>query len=183
MPPSLEISTIGHSNATAAEIVALLQAHGITRVVDVRSAPYSQYAPQFNREDLARTLEAAGIAYVYAGQHLGGRPTDPTCYKKGELPSGHASYLALVDYGAVAQRDWYRRGIARLVELAAERPTAILCSEEDPRRCHRHHLIAQTLLAQGIAVWHIRRDGRREAATATLPEADARQLDLFAPTE
>ena len=183
MQSSVEIATIGHSNATAEEIIALLQAHHIALLVDVRSAPYSQYAPQFNRETFARTLETAGIAYVFAGNHLGGRPTDPTCYKSGALPTGHVSYLDLVDYGAVAQRPWYQRGVSRLVELAAERPTAIMCSEEDPLRCHRHHLIAQTLLTQGIPVWHIRRGGRREAATATTDAPGPQQLGLFAPTE
>jgi uncharacterized protein (DUF488 family) len=154
-----------------------LQRHGIAAVVDVRSAPYSRYSPQFNRRDLEHLVATAGIGYHFAGETLGGRPTDPASYKNGVVPDGHADYLELVDYAAVAERDWYRRGIARLRQLAAERPVALMCSEEDPARCHRHHLIAQTLLAEGISVRHIRASGEIEEATMEAPPA--RQLGLL----
>ena len=154
-PDSLEAFTIGHSNVPADAIIALLRQYHIETLVDVRSAPYSQYSPQFNRETFARTLREAGVEYLFAGDDLGGRPKDPTCYKSGESPTGKAAYLALVDYGEVAKRDWYKRGIGRLLEFAQERRTAIMCSEEDPGRCHRHHLIAQTLLeVNGRARFH-----------------------------
>jgi len=172
-PPSLQIFTIGHSNMEAADLVGLLKRHGIEALVDVRSAPYSQYTPQFNREALSVTLKERGIDYAFAGEYLGGRPKDPTCYKNGELPPPKAEYLKLVDYPEVAKRPWYRRGIARLLEIAGERPTAILCSEEDPGECHRHHLIAQTLMEKGVQVWHIRREGALEDADRP------RQMSLF----
>ena len=96
------------------------------------------------------------------------------------IPAGHADYLALVDYAEVASRLWYRRGIARLRQIAAEGRTAVMCSEEDPHRCHRHHLIAQTLLGHGLAVWHIRADGRAEAATVREDEPEpVQQLSLL----
>ena len=140
------ILTIGHSNLSGEEFVAVLRRHGVATVVDVRSVPFSQYTPQFNRGVLERALAGAGIGYAFAGDYLGGRPTDPTCYKDGEVPEGEANYLVLVDYDEVATRPWYRRGLARMIETTVERPTATMCSEEDPLRCHRHHLIAQTLL-------------------------------------
>ena len=80
----------------------------------------------------------------------GGRPSDPTCYKNGELPPPKSDYLNLIDYATVASRPWYSDGIERLIELAGKNRIAIMCSEEDPVRCHRHHLIAQTLLDRGI---------------------------------
>lgn len=172
------IATIGHSNLSAEEFVAALKAHQIATLVDVRSAPYSRWAPQFNRDDLARTLRLAGVEYRFAGDVLGGRPTDPTCYKNGELPGDKADFLALVDYGEVAKRDWYRAGITRLIELAEGARTAIMCSEEDPARCHRHHLIAQTLLDAGVSVEHIRKDGRVERA-ARRQVQHQQQLGLF----
>jgi len=175
-----EIWTVGHSNVPAEQLVDLLTAHGIALVVDVRSAPYSQYAPQFNRENVAHTLQAAGIAYAYAGDTLGGRPQDPACYKGGAIPAGNTKFLEVVDYPAVATRSWYRAGLDRLLAQAAAQPTAIMCSEEDPARCHRHHLIAQTLLERGVAVWHLRHDGRREAAQPLTPQPQ--QLGLFTPT-
>jgi uncharacterized protein (DUF488 family) len=112
----------------------------------------------------------ANIEYVFAGDYLGGRPTDPTCYKDGVVPDGKADYLKLVDYTEVMKRDWYQRGIQRLLEIASQRQTVIMCSEEDPMMCHRHQLLTQTLLKQGIPVWHIRSDGRVEEAKSLLEE-------------
>ena len=179
-----EIFTIGHSNVPAEAIVELLRGHGIRVLVDVRSIPYAQYASQFNRELFAHTLEEAGISYVFAGEHLGGRPKDPTCYTTSENPTGKDKHARPVDYAEVARRPWYQKGIARLVQIARERRTAVMCSEEDPSRCHRHNLIAQSLLEQGLAVWHIRGDGSLEAARSIAEEEleksrQPRQLGLF----
>jgi uncharacterized protein (DUF488 family) len=171
------VYTVGHSNHAAEAFLELLRRHEIATVVDVRSAPYSRFAPHFNRRDLEYLLGEAAIGYVFAGDALGGRPNDPTCYKNGVVPDGHANYLDLVDYPAVAERPWYREGIARLRETAAGRRVALLCSEEDPARCHRHHLIAQTLLAEGIPVRHIRATG--EVEDALRAEPPSRQLSLL----
>jgi uncharacterized protein (DUF488 family) len=173
-PTGLTVYSIGHSNRDADDLVGALLAHGIGAVVDVRSVPFSQYTPQFNRDAIEPRLGAAGIAYHFAGKLLGGRPDDPTCYHAGAVPDAGADFLGLVDYDEVAKRPWYRRGLDRLVEIAGTRRTAMMCSEEDPARCHRQHLIAQSLLDRGIAVGHIRRDGSVDAATAR-----TRQLSLL----
>lgn len=157
-----DIYTIGHSNAPAARVVALLRAQKIDVLVDVRSIPASSHAPQFGQRAFARTLAEAGIRYHYMGRWLGGRPRDPACYKDGILPRGKANYLQRVDYARVAAQPWYRRAARDLAHIARERRTAIMCSEEDPRRCHRLHLIAQTLTTHGIAVYHIRHRGPLE---------------------
>jgi uncharacterized protein (DUF488 family) len=158
------VFTIGHGNATADQLISVLLANGIQIVLDVRTVPYSQYAHQFNREVLADTLRQAGIEYRYAGQHLGGRPDDPTCYRYGVVPEPNANFLELVDYPEVARRAWFQRALARLIAITTEQRTTIMCSEEDPHRCHRHHLIAQALLAQEVAVIHLRGDGQHEDA-------------------
>ncbi len=158
------IYTIGHSNVEAGAIVELLRRHAIRLVVDVRSVPYSQYTPWFNKELWQRTLSEASIEYRFAGEYLGGRPGEAHYYRRGEVPEGKTNYLKHVDYEQLAQDQKYLQGIDALIKLARRSPTAIMCSEEDPERCHRHHLIAQTLLEQGITVWHIRGDGAREAA-------------------
>ncbi len=141
----------------------------------MRSTPYSQYTPQFNREALTVTLREHGIDYAFAGAKLGGRPTDPTCYKRGTVPLGKANYLELVDYEAVAQRPWYQEGITRLLQLAAERRTVIMCSEEDPEHCHRHHLIATTLRGKGIQLCHIRGTGDLDDAATLIDRETARR--------
>lgn len=177
------VLTVGHSNLPAADLVRLLRAHGVQTVVDVRSAPYSRYVPQFNRETLSDLLEDAGIEYRYAGDFLGGRPADPTCYFNGQVPEGKANYLELVNYPEVATRPWFQRGLARLEQLAQEGPTAVLCSEEDPLRCHRHRLIARALAQHDVAVRHIRSSGDLEDAAITdariAREEGSTQLALF----
>jgi uncharacterized protein (DUF488 family) len=150
--------TIGHSNLSGDEFVGALLAYDIRGLVDVRSTPYSQYCPQFNRENLDRTLREHGITYRFAGDLLGGRPTDPTCYKDGNLPDRHANFLELVDYDEVARRPWFKKGVARLLDLARREPTAIMCSEEDPKQCHRYHLITQAIL-DDVRVLDIRTGG------------------------
>lgn len=171
-----DIYTIGHSNAPAERVIALLREHGIEMVVDVRSIPASSHAPQFSRRAFGRTLAAAGVRYVWLGAALGGRPRDPACYTNGRVPQGHADYLRLVDYGKVAAQPWYQRAARDLIHLARQRRTAIMCSEEDPRRCHRLHLVAQTLTAAGLPVFHIRHRGPLEVGlfdVARIYDSDA----------
>lgn len=163
----LTVYTIGHSNLNADAFLDLLSVHGIAILVDVRSAPYSRYVPDYNRERIQARLRAAGIDYRFAGKFLGGRPNDPDCYKTASPRE--------VDYQVVMTKDWYQRGIRRLLEIAAGAPTAILCSEEDPARCHRHRLISQTLLAMGVEVLHIRH--KKDAPEKALP------LDQEAPAQ
>ncbi len=163
------VYSIGHSTLDCDVFLALLEQHGIRTVVDVRTSPYSRFAPHFNQRELRSALRGRGIGYAFGGEKLGGRPSDPALYKNGVVPEGHADYLNLVDYPAVAREPWFREGVERLLELAAEAPTAMMCSEEDPHRCHRHHLVAQDLLERGVAVRHIRRDGRIEDAAPLEP--------------
>ncbi len=86
------IYSIGHSDHSIQAFLELLRRHQITVVVDVRSQPYSQWAPQFNRESLARALEEAGVHYIFMGDSLGGRPTDRSFYDPGQ---NHPNYERL----------------------------------------------------------------------------------------
>jgi len=180
----MNLFTIGHSNHSFEQFTGLLEVNSIARLVDVRSAPYSRYNPQFNKENLESALAQHWIEYVYAGNYLGGRPTDPTCYKSKQLPAEGTDYLHEVDYPEVMKRHWFMKGIDRLLELADEQITAIMCSEEDPAHCHRHHLIAKYLLAEHpeVEVRHIRGDGTVFGARSLLSsinEQSAEQLKLF----
>jgi uncharacterized protein (DUF488 family) len=157
----VRLFTIGHSNHSLDKFIRLLEDNGIMTLVDVRTAPYSRYNPQFNKENLESVLPQREIQYAWAGKYLGGRPSDPTCYKSRALPAEGADYLHEVDYPEVMERKWFVQGIDRLLELADEQTTAIMCSEENPAECHRHHLIAQFLIAEHpeVDVRHIRGDG------------------------
>ncbi len=157
----MRLYTIGHSTHSVEKLIRLLEANSVTTVVDVRTAPYSRHNPQFNKENLEFALSQRGMQYAYAGKFLGGRPPDPGCYKSRALPGEGADYLHEVDYPEVMKRDWFVQGIERLLELADEHTTVVMCSEENPAECHRHHLIAQYLLKTHpeVDVRHIRGDG------------------------
>jgi len=161
----LLIHTVGHSDHTTAEFIDLLRRHEITLVVDVRSQPYSRWAPQFNRETLAHDLQEAGMGYQFMGDVLGGRPSDPTLYDPGQEHP---------DYQRVERTPAYQAGIDRLLDLARTARVAVMCSEGDHRQCHRHLLITQTLLARGVRALHIQSGGRVVEA-----EPEPRQLSLF----
>ena len=161
----MQIYSVGHSDHTMSDFIQLLHRYGITHLVDVRSQPYSRWTPQFNREELAESLQEAGIAYVSMGNNLGGRPADPDLHRPGEERP---------DYERMAQTPGYQAGIARLLELAQAAHVAVMCSEGDHRHCHRHLLITQTLLEHGVGVQHIQPDG-----TTVAGELIPQQLSLF----
>ncbi len=180
----MKLFTIGHSNHSIEKFIRLLEDNGVMTLVDVRTAPASRYNPQFNKEMLAASLDAKYIQYAFAGKFLGGRPSDPSCYKNRVLPGEGADYLHEVDYPEVMKKEWFIKGIARLLEMADEQTTAIMCSEEDPATCHRHHLIAKYILREhpGVKVVHIRGNGDTFGAASILASVDeisAEQLSLF----
>jgi uncharacterized protein (DUF488 family) len=182
-----EVLTIGHSNHPLAAFVALLQQHAVRRVVDVRSEPYSRHAPHFAGRALQASLPAHGIGYQFLGHLLGGRPRDPQLYVPARSRDGRrVSPLRLphgyVDYEALERTSAFQQGLALLAAEAPRERLALLCSEEDPARCHRHLLIAHALAARGIAGAHIRADGRLQLAAALFAaerSAPARQGSLF----
>lgn len=161
--------TVGHSNHTPETFLGLLRLHEIAVLIDVRSAPYSRYVPHFNKSELQEYLPKQGIDYRYAGEYLGGQPKDETVYKNQQVPDAEREqFLKLVDYEAVMKKDWYLKGIRRLLEIIEQTAgsVTIMCSEGDPLDCHRHHLIARSLVDasvrivdQNINVRHILKDG------------------------
>jgi uncharacterized protein (DUF488 family) len=157
----MELYTIGHSSHPVEEFIQLLEEHGIRQLMDVRSIPYSRFHPQFNKAALTQVLVANGIAYTWAGESLGGRPKDPTCYKNHVIPAKSTEYMQEISYPDVMQRPWFVEGVHQLLDVAGQQTTCILCAEKDPASCHRHHLIAMYLLERfpEVNVWHILGDG------------------------
>ena len=157
----VRLFTIGHSAHALGKFVNLLELYGIQTVVDVRSVPASRFHPQFAKRNLSDALEGQGIRYIFMGKVLGGRPPDPSCYEGGVLPEPGTKPWPKPDYTEVIKRRWFIQGIDRLLRHAAESPTAMLCSEEDPLRCHRHVLIAEYLAQHhpDIEVLHVRGNG------------------------
>jgi uncharacterized protein (DUF488 family) len=170
----MKLLTVGHSNHTIERFVQLLDLGGIATLVDVRTSPASRFNPQFNQGSLDPVLAQHLVTYVFAGRYLGGRPPDPTCYKHRVLPPEGTDYLHEVDYPEVMRRDWFVKGIQRLLAIADEQTTAIMCSEENPAECHRHHLISKYLFQEypEIDVRHIRGDGNIISARSILASVE-----------
>ncbi len=144
----MRIYTIGHSTRPLTELVALLRAHGVRRLVDIRRFPGSRRNPQYGREALAEALAAAGIEYVAEpglGGRRRGRPDSPNTHWR------DAGFRAYADYMAEPE---FEAALARLIAAAGEAPTAIMCAEAVPWRCHRQ-LVADALVVRGHEVAHI----------------------------
>ena len=142
------IWTIGHSTRPLEDFLAVLSAHSLQAIADVRRFPGSKRHPHFAREALERSLPAAGIEYLWLPQ-LGGRrrprPDSPNTGWRNEAFRGYADHIASAEFA---------QGLALLLELAAGRRTAIMCSEMLWWRCHRS-LVSDVLKARGIEVLHV----------------------------
>lgn len=144
----LKILTIGHSTLPIDEFDAILKAHGVERVVDVRTVPRSRHNPQFARENLPGSLQGAGIRYLHTPGLGGLRHARADSMNTGWK---NASFRGYADYMQTAE---FEKSLDELIELAQREQVAIMCAEAVPWRCHRS-LIADALAARGIAVEHI----------------------------
>lgn len=178
--PDGAVFTVGHSTLPIERFLALLAAYGIEQLADVRTVPRSRRNPQFNADALRESLATAGVAYVPLGE-LGGlrkpRKDSPNSGWRNESFRGYADYMQTEQFGD---------GLTRLVELAAERRTAIMCAEAVPWRCHRS-LVADALAVRGIGVVEILSEtsyrdhaltpfARVSGTTVTYPPAQDRLL-------
>jgi uncharacterized protein (DUF488 family) len=145
---ALRIFTIGHSTRPIAEFLEMLQAHGIRRLADVRTVPRSRHNAQFNREDLAHALHNRRLHYRHMPA-LGGlrhprRDSENTAWR-------NASFRGYADY---MQTQEFAQALDLLIELGRAEPTAAMCAEAVPWRCHRS-LIADALLVRGVEVLEV----------------------------
>lgn len=134
------VFTIGHGAASFGDLLPLFEQHGVTTLVDVRTAPYSKHAPEFTKAALEQHCRTAGLGYRWMGDRLGGGP------------------------GAAAPRPAspgpaFEGGIGELAQLADAGRVAVLCSEADPARCHRASVVAPVLEGLGYEVRHLLHDG------------------------
>lgn len=158
------ILTIGHSTHSLKEFIRLLQLNAVTAVADIRSVPFSQFRPEFNKEPLQKALQANGIEYVFLGVELGARSKDPSCYENGR-----------VQYRRLAQTELFKNGLHRVITGAMSHRIALLCAEKEPLACHRSLLVARELEGLGVNVMHIHSDGTLEPQS----QAMARLLAMY----
>ena len=142
------VHTLGHSTLAAGDFLALLDAHGLAAIADVRRFPASRRHPHFAREALADALARTGCAYTWLPALGGRRSARPDSLHVGWQT---AAFRAYADH---METEEFAGGLAALLALAAAHPTAILCAEAVPWRCHRQ-LIADALVARGVEVRHV----------------------------
>ncbi len=136
-----DIFTVGHSNQSLADLVQLLRAWGVVKLIDIRSYPSSKRYPHFSRQHLELTLPEHGIDYGWLGDLLGGMRRE-----------GYPAYM---------KTHAFEQGLLRLEANAAALPAAILCAERDWRHCHRQY-VADALKDRGWSVWHLWDNTTRE---------------------
>jgi len=150
------IWTVGHSNRSLADLIALLANQAISMLADVRRFPGSKRQPQFGRDSLEVALNQAGIAYRHfealGGRRRGNRKDSPNTAWRSESFNAYADHMLT---------DEFRAALDELMALASSSPTAILCAEAVPWRCHRQ-LIADALVARGWEVRHLLGAGRTQ---------------------
>ncbi len=170
MEPGTEILTVGYGARSIEELLAVLEQAGAEYLVDVRSAPYSRFKPEFSREALAATLEAHGIRYVFMGKELGGKPDDPECFDAD----------GRVDYGRLRLRPAFANGLTSLeAGWEAGHTLVLMCSEGKPQECHRAKLVAEELNALGVPVAHIDEQGARRSHDEIMAMITDGQETLF----
>jgi uncharacterized protein (DUF488 family) len=145
--------SIGHSTHTIDNFVCLLKRYGIELIADVRSSPYSKYAPQFNKEILENVLKKAGIDYMFFGKELGARRSEEGCYIEGQAKYKIITHLPI-----------FKVGLERLLENIKTYTVALMCSESDPIVCHRTILVCREIIkvSPNLKINHILYDGTTE---------------------
>lgn len=147
--------TIGHGTRSLAELVELLRGAGVSQLVDVRTIPRSRHNPQFNRDTLPEALAETGIAYLHLPGLGGLRRPRPDSVNGGWRNTGFRGYA---DHMHTPE---FARNLDVLIERSRSRPTAVMCAEAVPWRCHRS-LLADALTVRGIRVEHILGAGHSE---------------------
>ncbi|MDR1783120.1 MAG: DUF488 domain-containing protein [Dysgonamonadaceae bacterium] len=144
---SQTVFSIGHGNKTIEEFVSELHSYGIRFLIDIRSKPYSKYSQHFSQQPLKAVVEREHIKYVYMGEKLGGLPThDSSCF----------TYDGKVDYDKLKEKDYFKEGLQRLISANSKGiKVCIMCSESDPKMCHRSKLIGVELHKTGVELQHI----------------------------
>jgi len=162
------IFTIGHGTWTLDGMVEMLRRNGVSHLIDIRSSPYSAHQPEFARRELEKLADRKGYVYVYMGEQLGGRPNQADCYTESK-----------VDYAKLRQKDFFKRGIARLLESQQQGLTVcLLCAEGQPTECHRTLLVGRALTDAGVLVEHFLPNGSVQTQAQVLVEPPTAQISL-----
>jgi uncharacterized protein (DUF488 family) len=172
MVMSHTIYTIGYASFSISEFIGTLRKYKITVLVDVRSAPYSRYKPEFKKDNLNKVLAESNILYIFLGNQVGAKVEDPGCFVNGKL-----------QYGLLKESDNFRTGIARILNGIKDYRIALMFAEKDPVNCHRMFLVCRALRSYSVEIFHILEGGSLEEQSDTekrlLRLHDLDQPDIF----
>src|ERR1700683_1304442 len=156
MESGAPVYSIGYSNRSIEQFLALLRENSVTAIADVRSQPFSRSNPAFRQDLLRDVLRSAGISYAFLGKELGARAPDEGCYVAGK-----------VQYDLLAATSAFQAGLDRIQSGRNLHRIALMCAESDPLTCHRCILVARHLSARGVVVRHILEHGSVEDHEST----------------
>lgn len=171
--------TIGHGKTEMQTFIRTLLKYKVNCIVDVRSSPYSKYSPQYNREAFEAELSKHKISYKWFGKALGGRPEDLMTYDE----------EGIVDYEKLVKSKLFLDGLQQLEILSVANNIAIMCSEQDPIKCHRFLAISRELYARDYRIVHIMnfncivKQSDLEDKLIKIHFGENVQLDLFSDNE
>ena len=151
-----DVFTIGYSTYSIETFIETLQKFNISALADVRSSPYSQFKPEFNRKTLQITLRQYNIKYVFLGDYCGARVDDYSCYQNGK-----------VNFNIVATNSKFIEVINRIKTGIKHYVVALMCAEKDPITCHRFVLICRNLKSKDVNIIHILDNARIERQSDT----------------
>jgi uncharacterized protein (DUF488 family) len=143
------VLTLGHSNHSPDRFLALLAQHGVEALVDIRRFPGSRKYPHFHRDSLAAVLPKSGVEYHWL-EALGGRRRK----QREESPNLGLQNQGFRNYADYMLTDEFREGVEKLLEIARQKRTAIMCAEGLFWQCHRR-LVSDFLVGNGVAVQHV----------------------------
>lgn len=162
-PQPKQIYTIGYSTRSIEDFISLLHAHAIKLLIDIRTIPKSRHCPQFNQEELKKSLEKSGIKYRQM-KGLGGlRHPDKDSINTGWI---NASFRGYADY---MQTPDFQKALEKLEKISRKKQSVLMCAEGILWRCHRS-LVADALTIKRWKVFHIqsRKTAKRHRRTPFL---------------
>ncbi len=169
--------SIGHSQHKVDYFIDMLKNHNVNYILDVRSTPYSQFAANYNKENIRSILQDNGIEYAFMGNYFGARPMDSTLYS----PAGY------LDFEKVVTSSRFKKGFESVVKGVEQGyRIAFMCTEKDPIECHRAILVTNAFYKAGYLIEHIMPDNTIQTQKdlndrlLDMYYADRNQLSLFA---
>lgn len=173
----MKLYTIGYAHLNSKDLIHLLKKYNVTKVVDVRSMPYSKTFPNFSANNLKEQLNKSDIGYILMRTSFGARRKESEVYTKGFYYNNNP--ITYVDYGKVWNTKSFQDGFSKTMkELSDLQVICLLCSEKLPQNCHRAIMIGEYFYLKKVEVIHIV-DNDREMSHREVHEVIEKELEEF----